>query len=217
MFHRRSRGLFLALTGYPRLRWVRCLGAHPAPTPALDLPGHRPSIAVPAWPAVIPAAPCVTSHPGPRVPNPELDARTDIDRQLEAAGWLVQDYKEIHLGAPSAGIAVREYPLATGRVDYLLYANGRVIGTVEAKPVGHTLSGVEIQSEKYVGALHPDIPTWRNPIPFAYESTGVETQFTNGLDPEPRSRRVFTFHRPEELLRLVGEDLQLRGQVGVGL
>lgn len=147
------------------------------------------------------------------LPTPELDARKDIDRQLEAAGWLVQDFKDLHLGAPSAGIAVREYPLATGRVDYLLYATGRVIGTVEAKPVGHTLSGVEIQSEKYLGALAPDIPTWRNPIPFAYESTGVETQFTNGLDPEPRSRRVFTFHRPEELLRLVGEDPQLRSRL----
>lgn len=147
------------------------------------------------------------------MPNPELEARKEIDRQLEAAGWTVQDYKEIHLGTPSAGIAVREYPLATGRVDYLLYADKRVIGTVEAKPAGHTLTGVEIQSDKYLNALHPDIPTWRNPIPFAYESTGVETQFTNGLDPEPRSRRVFTFHRPEELLRLVRLEDQLRGRL----
>jgi type I restriction enzyme R subunit len=37
------------------------------------------------------------------------------------------------------------------------------------------------------------------PLPFLYESTGVETQFTNGLDPEPRSRGLFAFHRPETL------------------
>ena len=42
------------------------------------------------------------------------------------------------------------------------------------------------------------------PLPFAYESTGKVTQFTNGLDPDPRSREVFTFHRPAELLRLQG-------------
>ena len=37
------------------------------------------------------------------------------------------------------------------------------------------------------------------PLPFIYESTGTETRFTNGYDPEARSRRVFTFHRPETL------------------
>ena len=40
---------------------------------------------------------------------------------------------------------------------------------------------------------------WRRPLPFFYESTGVETHFTNGLDPEPRARNVFAFHRPETL------------------
>ena len=37
------------------------------------------------------------------------------------------------------------------------------------------------------------------PLPFIYESTGAETRFTNGYDPDARSRRVFTFHRPETL------------------
>ena len=37
------------------------------------------------------------------------------------------------------------------------------------------------------------------PLPFIYESTGVETRFTNGLDPDPRSREVFAVHRPETL------------------
>src|SRR5207237_1223844 len=36
-------------------------------------------------------------------------------------------------------------------------------------------------------------------LPFAYQSTGVETRFTNTLDPEARSRQVFWFHRPETL------------------
>jgi type I restriction enzyme R subunit len=36
-------------------------------------------------------------------------------------------------------------------------------------------------------------------LPFAYQSTGVETRFTNTLDPDPTSRDVFSFHRPETL------------------
>ena len=36
-------------------------------------------------------------------------------------------------------------------------------------------------------------------LAFSYETTGIETRFTNHLDPEPRSRRVFAFHQPETL------------------
>ena len=36
-------------------------------------------------------------------------------------------------------------------------------------------------------------------LPFAYQSTGVETRFTNTLDPDAKSRQVFWFHRPETL------------------
>ena len=40
--------------------------------------------------------------------NPEQKARDRIDKQLIAAGWLVQDKKSINLNA-GPGIAVREY------------------------------------------------------------------------------------------------------------
>ena len=62
-----------------------------------------------------------------------------------------------------------------------------------------TLSGVETQAEKYTKGLPSGLPRWGNPLPFSYQSTGVETRFTNGLDPAPRSRPVFAFHRPETL------------------
>ena len=42
-------------------------------------------------------------------------------------------------------------------------------------------------------------PVYPLPFIFIYESTGAETRFTNGYDPDARSRRVFTFHRPETL------------------
>lgn len=141
--------------------------------------------------------------------TPEQVARQSIDRQLEACGWIVQDFKQMNLGA-GQGIAVREFPLTTGFADYMLYVGDKAIGVVEAKPEGHTLTGVEIQSKKYTSGLPSMLPKWKLPLPFAYESTGTVTQFTNALDPEPRSRETFTFHRPEELLRLVKLSKQLR-------
>jgi type I restriction enzyme R subunit len=91
--------------------------------------------------------------------------------------------------------------------------NRRALGVIEAKPEGHTLTGVETQSAKYTDGLPRNLPHYRLPLPFAYETTGVVTQFTNGLDPFPRSREVFTFHRPEELLRLVCLEKQLRASL----
>ncbi len=112
----------------------------------------------------------------------------------------------IHAGL---GVAVREFPLKwkegveikSGSADYLLYADGWAIGVVEAKPAGHTLEGVVVQSKRYTEGLDEWVPARYRPLPFAYESTGEITQFTNGLDPHPCSREIFTFHRPEELLR----------------
>src|SRR5207248_2377518 len=52
-------------------------------------------------------------------------------------------------------------------------------------------------------------PKWREPLPFAYESTGTETQFTNQLDPSPKSRNVFAFHRPETLLEYLEPNANL--------
>jgi len=146
------------------------------------------------------------------VPTPEEKARQEIDRQLAACGWLVQDFKSMHITA-ALGVAVREFQLKTGDADYLLYADGKAIGVVEAKPVGHTLTGVEIQSSKYTLGLPDGIPIYRKPLPFAYESTGAVTQFTNSLEPDFRSREVFTFHRPEELIRLAGLAKQVRANL----
>jgi type I restriction enzyme R subunit len=63
------------------------------------------------------------------------------------------------------------------------------------------LTGVELQSGRYAKGLPTALPAWRRPLPFVWESTGVETHFTNGLDPEPRARAVFAFFRPELLVQ----------------
>lgn len=140
----------------------------------------------------------------------EAKARVQIDKQLAGAGWVVQSQKDLNLSA-GPGVAVREFTLEKphGRVDYLLFVNGQPAGVIEAKPEGTPLVEVEHQSGKYVEGLPAWIQPPVYPLPFIYESTGAETRFTNGYDPEARSRRVFTFHRPETLaewLRQIGED-----------
>src|SRR6266478_1906468 len=141
--------------------------------------------------------------------SPEELAREKIDKLLTDSGWVIQDRSTINLSA-ARGIAIRE-ALLKGRdeVDYLLFVDGKAIGTVEAKPEGFTLTGVEEQSGKYGKGLLDIYPKWRDPLPFAYESTGVETQFTNRLDPDPKSRNVFAFHKPETLLEYLEPDHQL--------
>ena len=134
----------------------------------------------------------------------EARARIGIDKQLTLAGWIVQSQDKLNLGA-GVGIAVREFALEKGhgRVDYLLFLDGQPAGLIEAKPEGITLTEVERQSGKYVDGLPDWIKPPVYPLPFIYESTGAETRFTNGYDPDARSRRLFTFHRPETLVEWV--------------
>jgi len=142
--------------------------------------------------------------------KPEELARQGIDSALIAAGWVVQDAPAMNLYAGN-GVAVREYPMSRGHgfADYLLFVDQRAIGAIEAKKRGTTLTGVEVQSGKYGEGLPAGVPAHHKPLPFLYESTGLETRFTNQLDPEPRSRSVFSFHRPETLARWVN-----RGKTG---
>ncbi|MEZ4667822.1 MAG: DEAD/DEAH box helicase family protein, partial [Anaerolineae bacterium] len=140
------------------------------------------------------------------MPNtPENQARQEIDQLLNAAGWIIQDQENMQLGA-GLGVVVREYRLTTGPADYLLFVNRKVVGVIEAKKDGETLSGYEKQSQRYSEGLQPHLQAPIKPLPFLYQSTSNEIQFTNGLDPVPRSRRVFAFHRPEMLAEWIEQE-----------
>jgi type I restriction enzyme R subunit len=145
--------------------------------------------------------------------TPEEKARQQIDAMLIASGWVIQDYKQFN---PSAGrgLALREAPLKSGTCDYLLLVDRKAVGVVEAKKEGTLLSGVAEQSGHYAENL-PDFIQSVAPgsLPFLYESTGVETFFRDERDPAPRSRRVFSFHRPETLTALVAEPTTLRARL----
>ncbi|WP_018972506.1 type I restriction-modification enzyme R subunit C-terminal domain-containing protein [Rudaea cellulosilytica] len=142
--------------------------------------------------------------------TPEQRAREQIDAQLAACGWFVQSADAVDFTA-GRGIAIREARLKTGPCDYLLLVDRKPVGVIEAKKQGTTLSGVAEQSAVYAA----NIPTYLAagvdcPLPFAYESTGVETFFRDQRDPEPRSRPIFAFHRPETLADWASEPDTLR-------
>lgn len=134
----------------------------------------------------------------------EQRARQLIDRQLAAAGWSVQDENTMNLYA-TTGVAVREVTMKPGhgRVDYLLYLDQKVVGVIEAKPQGTALTGVEWQSSTYADGLPAAVRlkalTRDNRLPFVFEASGTETHFTNGFDPNPRSRRIFHFPKTATL------------------
>lgn len=145
--------------------------------------------------------------------NPEQKARDYIDEMLSSSGWSVQDKKRIDFGA-SLGVAVREYDTDVGPVDYALFVDKQAVGVIEAKPEdwGHKITTVEQQSSGYAGAKLKWVKN-NEPLPFVYESTGVITRFTNGKDPKPRSREVFSFHRPETLKEWFDRPKSLRGRL----
>lgn len=135
--------------------------------------------------------------------TPEQEARIVIDEKLKMSGWQVQNVNQLNLLA-GLGVAVREFPTSTGPVDYVLFINGEPVGVIEAKKssAGENITVVEEQSSRYVNSTFK----WINrdySIRFAYEATDKLVKFTDYKDIKYRSRKVFSFHRPECLESLL--------------
>ncbi|MDO4803392.1 MAG: DEAD/DEAH box helicase family protein [Lachnospiraceae bacterium] len=135
--------------------------------------------------------------------TPEQIAREAIDRRLIEAGWVIQDMDKINLSV-SLGVAIREFPTSTGRIDYALFIDGKPVGVVEAKKdtAGQNITIVEDQSSRYAQSTFKYLDSGYE-IRFAYEATGQLTRFTDFHDISYRSRNVFSFHQPEKLAKLI--------------
>lgn len=141
--------------------------------------------------------------------SPEQLARDNIDNQLIACGWIIQDKSRINLNA-GIGVAVREYQTDVGPADYVLFVDGKPAGVIEAKreEEGHKVTFHEDQAEDYATAKLKYLNNER--LPFVYLSTGEVTAITDFRDPKPRGRIVFTFHRPETLRNWLKKTKSLR-------
>ncbi len=147
----------------------------------------------------------------------EARARLVIDAQLERAGWVIQSRDELNLSA-ARGVAVREVPMGDGRVDYLLYVDQKIVGVVEAKPEGTTLAEVHLQAMRYASSLTAgqkmNAILVNDLLPFVYEASSTELFFSNHFDPEPRSRPIFNFQKPETLAAIIRSEDPRTGQGG---
>ncbi len=137
--------------------------------------------------------------------TPEEKARLIIDKKLEEAGWILQDMNEFNPIA-SLGVAVREFCTNDGdEVDYALFVEGKPVGIIEAKAEeeGVHLSTVACeQNLRYVqSGLKGNYA--KEDLRFIYEATNLITLFTDRYDPKPRSRKIYSFHRPEYLSYLI--------------
>ena len=143
--------------------------------------------------------------------NPEQIARDHIDVLLMASGWVIQDKNKVNLAA-AMGVAIREYQTDVGPANYVLFVDKKPVGLIEAKreEEGVRLTAVEDQSTEYANAKLKYLNN--EPLRFVFESTGEVTRFTDYRDPKPRSRPVFTFHRPETFQKWVKEAQTLRGR-----
>jgi type I restriction enzyme, R subunit len=142
--------------------------------------------------------------------DPEAEARQEIDKMLEDSGWIIQDKIELSKGL---GVAVREFDTTNGPVDYALFVNEEPVGVVEAKKTSVPLIGVTEQSERYLLGLEEKFPNATIPPCFSYETTGKNTIFSDRRDPDYRSRKVFSFHRPEFLHDLLKSEKTLRANL----
>lgn len=145
--------------------------------------------------------------------TPEEKARQVIDQKLIEAGWDIQDLADLNVTV-SLGVAVREFPTSTGPVDYALFVDGSPVGVIEAKKsdVGENITTVEEQSGRYANSkfkyVHGDYT-----VRFAYEATDKLVRFTDYKDIKYRSRRVFSFFRPETLKNLLEEPDTIRNNM----
>ena len=144
--------------------------------------------------------------------NPEQIARDKIDKMLIDAEWVVQSKNKVDLSA-NKGVAVREYNTNIGPADYVLFVEKNPVGIIEAKreDEGHRLLVAEEQSTGYAEAKLKYLDN--DPLPFLYESTGTLTRFTDKRDPKPRSRTVFSFHKPATIEKWLKQGKSLRDRL----
>ena len=145
--------------------------------------------------------------------NPEQMARDQIDKMLEEAGWNVQARRR------SISTPGRASPSANTRPTSVLpttcsSCTGKRSASSRPSPrIGATRSRLSKSSQRSYAAAKLKWVNNKEPLPFVYESTGIITRFTDGRDPKPRSREVFTFHRPETMAEWLSKPTSLRARL----
>jgi type I restriction enzyme R subunit len=140
--------------------------------------------------------------------TPEAQARQQIDARLAAAGWVVQDLKQLNLGA-GRGVAVREVPTDTGPADYLLFIDRTPRRRDRGQARQHD-PDLRRGADRTLRRQRAQVARPGRAAAAAVREHGQIIHFTDGRDPAPRSRELFHFFRPEHLAELLAQPDTLR-------
>ena len=101
----------------------------------------------------------------------------------------------------SRALAIREVSIpGAGEADYLLVADRRAVGIIEAKAQGIPLTGVEIQTRVYAEGLTGFGEPVDHAAAHAVRKHRRRDPVHKPARPGATSRQVFGFHRPETLV-----------------
>src|SRR5438132_3649920 len=132
-----------------------------------------------------------------------------IDGRLKAQGWKVVPFD------PSCAIstykhhAIEEYPTDNGPADYVLVANGRIIGVVEAKKLSLGPQNVLLQAERYSRGVSAGSFNFDGlHVPFLYATNGEVLWFHDIRHDLNRSRQIKDFHTPSALEEVLGRNFE---------
>ena len=149
----------------------------------------------------------------------EASARIKVNKLLEESGWRFFDDKngkqniqlETNIKWNDLGDDFQGRSNNSGFIDFLLLdSNSNPLVVIEAKreEEAHKLNVHEDQSKGYATAKLKHLKN--EPLPFVYISTGEVTRIIDFRDPKPRTREIFSFHRPETLRDWLKNDKSLR-------
>ncbi|WP_017292396.1 type I restriction-modification enzyme R subunit C-terminal domain-containing protein [Geminocystis herdmanii] len=133
-----------------------------------------------------------------------ITRKNRIEQILSALGWNIVDYTPDLDSSQLVSHGVREYPLTTGRADYVLFVNGLLVGIIEAKRISiEPLSALE-QAKRYSKGAFEGIGNWEGyRVPFLYSSNGQLVYFLDVREKSNLAREISTFHTPSALTELL--------------
>ena len=131
--------------------------------------------------------------------NPEQKARDNIDKMLARRAGRFRTRRQ-STSTPARALPCASIRPTSARPTTSCSWTRRPSASSRPSPkTGATRSPRSRSSPQATPPPSSNGSTTSEPLPFVYESTGVITRFTDGRDPKPRSREVFSFHRPETL------------------
>src|SRR5579883_1425615 len=131
-----------------------------------------------------------------------------IDKRLVQLGWTVAPFDPA--GTPEAyrRHAVEEYATDNGPADYALFANGLILGILEAKKLSLGPQNVLVQAQRYARGASANPLDFRGfRVPFLLSTNGKVIWFHDIRHPLNPSRRIADYPTPNALQEWMERDL----------